>query len=246
MLNMLAPIRSIIMVIVFPFFTLLASIIAIFLNVILNNRKVDNFIIKWWARNTCRMFNVKVVVHNVDKIPQKMGCLYLFNHTSFFDVWAMSASLPSFRFGAKIELFKIPFFGKAIERVGVLPINRERKESVFKVYDSAKARMFAGERFALSPEGGRQLSAKLAPFKSGPFIFAIQSQAPLVPIIIRNANRVMSKKSFIPNFYKWEQTITIEVLDPIETKNYVIDDKKTLMNLVFDKMNAVMSEPASV
>ncbi|MCB0369492.1 MAG: 1-acyl-sn-glycerol-3-phosphate acyltransferase, partial [Bdellovibrionales bacterium] len=204
-------------------------------------RKIDNILIKSWARTTCRMFNVKVTVTGEENIPRKTGCLYLFNHTSYFDIWAMTAGLPSFRFGAKIELFKIPFFGKAIERVGVLPINRERKEAVFKVYEKARFRILAGERFALSPEGGRQVKPVLAPFKSGPFIFAIQSQAPIVPVIIRNANRVMSKKSIIPNFKKWQQEITIEVLPSIETSHLTLDDKKTIMNQVFEVMNESLS-----
>lgn len=240
-LDTLAPLRSLVMVIIYPFFTFIASVVTIVLNLIFNDRKIDNMVIKWWARNTCRMFNVKVKVIHREKIPKNEGCLYLFNHTSYFDVWAMSAALPSFRFGAKIELFKIPFFGKAIARVGVLPINRDRKESVFRVYEKAKIRMQKGERFALSPEGGRQLEPHLGKFKSGPFVFAIQCQAPIVPVIIRNANRVMSKKSFIPNFYRWQDTITLEVMDSIETTDFVIDDKKKLMNLVHEKMNQVLN-----
>lgn len=241
MLNMLAPFRSIIMVVIYPFFTLFCSISVIVLNLIFKQRKLDNFWIKFWTKGTCWMFNVKVKVINAENIPTKSGCLYLFNHTSYFDIWAMSASLPSFRFGAKIELFQIPFFGKAIERVGVLPINRGSKESVFKIYENSKQRMINGERFALSPEGGRQLHPTLAPFKSGPFIFAIQSQAPIIPIVIKNAHRVMSKNSYIPNFFRWSDEITIEVLPPIETKEYSLEDKKKLMDLVFAKMDFALN-----
>lgn len=241
-LNLVAPLRSVLMALFYPFFTLFCSVLVILMNFIFNNRKIDNALIKFWAGGTCFLFNVKVKVFNAEKIPVKMGCLYLFNHQSFFDIWSMSGFLPSFRFGAKIELFRIPFFGKAIQRVGVLPINRERKESVFKVYAWARERMIAGDRYALSPEGTRQLEPKLAPFKSGPFIFAIQSQAPVVPIVIRNANKVMPKNSIIPNLWKWSQTITLEVLDPIETKDLTLDDKKKLMDLVFQRMNEVMEK----
>ncbi|MCK6597991.1 MAG: 1-acyl-sn-glycerol-3-phosphate acyltransferase [Bdellovibrionaceae bacterium] len=244
MLDFFAPLRSLVMVAIYPFYTVIASMISILFNLIFNNRKIDNFIIKWWARITCIMFNVSVEVHGIEKIPRHTGCLYLFNHTSFFDIWSMSSALPSFRFGAKVELFKIPFFGKAIERVGVLPIDRQRKETVFRVYEKAKARMQRGERFALSPEGTRQLEPKLAPFKSGPFVFAIQCQAPVVPVVIRNANLVMSKNSFIPNFKKWSQGIQIEVLDPIWTENLIVDDKKKLMASVFEKMNDELNKKA--
>ncbi len=221
--------RSIVLVLLYPIYLVGLSAICVLLNLLFNNRKIDNFIVKLWAAGTCKMFGVRVKVNGEERVPKKIGCIYVFNHASYFDIWAMSGYLPSFRFGSKIELFKIPVFGWALRRVGVLPIDRERRESVFRVYAEAKERIIRGDRFALAPEGTRQTTEKLGPFKSGPFVLAIQCSAPLVPVIIRNAARVMSKDSIIPNWNRWTDEIILDVLEPIETKGLAVDAKKELM-----------------
>jgi 1-acyl-sn-glycerol-3-phosphate acyltransferase len=235
---MLIRVRSIILVLLYPIYLVVLSGICVILNILFNNRKIDNFIVKVWAAGTCRMFGVRVKVNGADRVPKKTGCIYVFNHTSYFDIWAMSGYLPSFRFGSKVELFKIPVFGWALRRVGVLPIDRERRESVFRVYAEAKERIVKGDRFALAPEGTRQDSEKLGPFKSGPFVLAIQCSAPLVPVIVRNASRVMPKRSFIPNWNHWTDEIVLDVLEPSETSHLAVEAKKELM----ERTRVIMAE----
>lgn len=232
--------RSILLTMLYPIYLVALSSICLLMNLIFNSRKIDNLIIKLWASGTCRMFGVRVKVYGEEKIPKKTGCVYIFNHASYFDIWAMSGYLPSFRFGSKIELFSIPVFGWAIRRVGVLPIDRERRESVFRVYAEAKQRILNGDRFALAPEGTRQDSEKLGPFKSGPFVLAIQCSAPLVPVIIRGASRVMPKSNFIPNWNRWSDEITLQVLDPIETQGMDVNEKKVLMERAHGLMKTAL------
>lgn len=241
---LLIRLRSVALVLLYPVYLVALSATCLFLNVLFNSRKIDNFIIKLWAGGTCRMFGVRVTVNGEDRIPKKTGCIYVFNHASYFDIWAMSGYLPSFRFGSKIELFRIPIFGWAIRRVGVLPIDRERRESVFRVYAEAKERIIRGDRFALSPEGTRQDSEKLGPFKSGPFVLAIQCSAPLVPVIIRNAARVMPKDRIFPNWNRWTDEIVLDVLDPIETKDLTVDAKKELMERTRAIMAGALEAPS--
>ena len=241
----LARLRSLIFVIFYPVYLVALSFTCVVLNLLLNSRKVDNWIIKLWAAGTCRMFGVRVHVHGESLVPKKIGCIYVFNHTSYFDIWAMSGYLPSFRFGSKIELFKIPIFGWAIRRVGVLPIDRERRESVFRVYAEAKERILKGDRFALAPEGTRQDTEILGSFKSGPFVLALQCSAPIVPVIIRGASRVMPKSQFIPNWNRWTDDITLDILEPIETQNLAIDDKKELMERVRTIMEKALETPSA-
>src|SRR5688500_436902 len=130
--------RSLLGVILLPLHTMLCSLAMVIVNLTIHNRKLEDHIVEFWTRNACRMFGVKVVVKGQEHIPAG-GCLFVFNHTSFFDIFAMNGWLPSFRFGAKIDLFKIPVFGAAMRRAGILPIARERREEVFKVYQAAEA-----------------------------------------------------------------------------------------------------------
>lgn len=232
--------RSLIGVILLPLHTALCAAAMVVVNVLFNNRKIEDHIVEYWTRNCCRLFGVKVVVKGLENRPPG-GFLYVFNHTSFFDIFAMNGYLGSFRFGAKIELFKIPIFGAGMRRAGILPIARHRRDEVFKVYQAAEARIKAGERFALAPEGTRQPTESLGPFKSGPFVFAINAKAPIVPVIIKGAAVIMPKGHWIPNWGVWSRTITLEVLPPVSTEGWTVEQRPLLQEKVRKMMEPYFS-----
>ena len=227
--------RSVIMGVLYPLYLLVASIYTIAVNIIFNRRRFDDLSLKWWGIISCKMFGVKVRVRGLENIP-KGGGVYLFNHTSFFDIFAMVGYLPSVRFGAKIELFRIPIFGWAMRRVGILPIARKNREEVFKTYKEAEARLQAGEHIALAPEGTRQEAEKLGHFKSGPFIFAISAKVPVIPVVIRKASQILPKHSYFPNFGTWTREIQIWILPAIETKNISVEERPILQSKVLEAM----------
>lgn len=223
--------RSIVGIILFPVHTILCSMSLVVVNLILKNRKIEDAIVTIWTRGACWLFGVEVEVQGLENRPDG-GFIYVFNHTSFFDIFAMNGYLGSFRFGAKIELFRIPIFGWAMKRAGILPIARDRREEVFKVYKEAELRIRAGERFALAPEGTRQETEHLGKFKTGPFIFAINAKAPIVPVVVRGAAPIWPKGKLIPNWGVWNSKITIKVLPPIDAKAYSLDRRPELQDRV--------------
>lgn len=188
-----------------------------------------------WGRVAVKIWGVRLVVKGRENIPPGC-CLFIFNHTSFFDVFAMEAAYQDFRFGAKIELFHIPIFGAAMRGMGVLPIARTKRESVFKVYEEAQARAAKGEKFALSPEGKRNDQETLLPFKAGPFIFAINSKMPLVPVVIKGAHDILSKNQILPNWDRWSRTMTVEYLKPISTEGYTMENRAELQEKAYQLM----------
>lgn len=234
-LKLLSYPRSIIAVLLFPFLTAGCALAMIVVNLLFNKRRIEDHIVVFWTRTACWMFGVNVVTHGAENRPRG-GYLYVFNHTSFFDIFAMNGWLGSFRFGAKIELFSIPIFGFAMRRAGILPIARERREEVFKVYEAAEARIKAGERFALAPEGTRQETETLGRFKSGPFVFAINAKAPIVPVIVKGAAAILPKGHIVPNWGVWSRTIHLTVLPPIDPTPFTMKDRPLLQEKVREVM----------
>jgi 1-acyl-sn-glycerol-3-phosphate acyltransferase len=228
-------VRSLISVALYPFFTILCCLFAI-VNLMIGNKKIENLIVQLWGHYTLKMFGVVVTEHGRENLT-KGGCLYLFNHTSFFDIFVMHARLRGVRFGAKIELFKIPIFGVTMRKVGVLPIARDNRADVIKVYEQAQVRARNGEQFALSPEGSRNTSeVGLKPFKSGPFIFAIRSKIPIVPVVIKGALEVLPKGHFLPNLKRWKHTIEVHYLEKIQVDKYSIEQRRELSEVVRKRM----------
>lgn len=237
-MNLLALIRSALVALIYPVVITFFSTIIVLLGAFRFLRKTQDKVVGWWARSSLKLFGVELEVTGLDKVPSD-GYIGLFNHTSNFDILAVQAVINRIRFGAKIELFRIPVFGQAMRAARALPIARAKREEVLKVYDEAKVRLQSGECFILSPEGTRQKEEKLGEFKSGPFLFAISSQVPLLPIAIKGAGKIQPKKSLLPNVHKWKSKIEIHIGDPISTKGLVADDKKALQKRVREAFYAL-------
>lgn len=222
---------------VFVLWTFFWSFVIIALTFVKDSTRLNDAVITFWGRTSCAFFGVKVRVEGRENIPQT-GFLYVFSHGSYFDIYAMAGYLGHVRFGAKIELFKLPLFGTAMTRLGMLPISRGRREEVFKVYEQSEERIRQGERFALAPEGTRQPVNVLGSFKSGPFVFAIRAKAPIVPVVILGASQVQSKDDIFPNLGTWSSTIVIKILPPVQTDNWDLESRPQLQ----EKVRSVMAE----
>ncbi len=190
---------------------------------------IQSLIVRTFGRMGLFCFRIRVKTHGDLSAPPSGG-IYLFNHQSHLDILAMTAHLPpSFRYGAKIELFKIPFFGPAMRSFGVLPIPRNNRAEAFKVYERAGDRLRAGALFALAPEGTRQPSPEIGPFKKGPFIFAIQCKAPLIPVILKGLYEALPRQDLLPNTRRFIHTVDLKVLPAISTQNVGLENLESLV-----------------
>lgn len=233
--------RSLIGVIAFALLTAVMSFILILEALTINHRPFEDEWVRIWSLVTLRIFGVRMVVQGLNNIPEGT-CLFLFNHTSFFDIFVMYAAYPHFRFGAKIELFSIPLFGTAMLKAGALPIARKNRDEVMKVYEMAAKRAQAGEKFALSPEGGRSAEEKLMPFKAGPFLFAINAGMPLVPVVISGAKEILGKDQYLPNWNKLSRDLHVHFLPAISVEGKTDEDKKDLQQRVFKEMSEKLAQ----
>lgn len=238
-MKLLIFIRSVVGTFLFILFTGLMASLGVVFNFLFNRRFLDNWVITTWGKGSCFLLNIKVKVIGLDNFKKTKGAIVLFNHSSFVDVLAMAGYLNNMRFGAKAELFKIPVFGLCMKRLGTLPIERSQREAVFKVYDEAKVRFLRGEKFALSPEGGRYHGGELSPFKSGPFVFAIGSQVPLIPVVISGAYECWPKGQILANSHRWQSKLTLTVLESYSTEGLQVEERQKIQADLYARMNHV-------
>jgi len=222
---------------IYPIWLLGISIFALVATYLQSTPKFNAKIMSYWGRGACWMFGVTVRVEGLKNIPEG-PCVYLFNHSSFFDIYAMLSVMPQVYFGAKQELFNIPIFGKAGARFGMIPIPRGNRTEAIRNLQGAQDRFALGHQFALAPEGQRMPTEKLGPFKSGPFILAIEGQVPVVPVIIQNAAAIQPKGNLFPNWSTWRSEIVMHIETAIPTTGMRVEfDREILKTLVRQKMN---------
>ena len=189
-----------------------------------------------WARSVSQAAGVRVVVHGDEHL--RNGAIYMQNHVSWFDIFALASVLPRYTFVAKAELKKIPLFGRAAEAAGIVFIDRDNRKSAFESYKIAAGEVQRGRNVVVCPEGTRGRDYHLRPFKKGPFVLAIAAEAPIVPVIVYGALEVMPKGSFRvrPN------VVHIHFLEPIPTKGATYEDRTELMRRVWQRMADTMRE----
>lgn len=206
--------------------------------VIRSKRVLDWLIVYAWSLPLIKPAGVKVEVRGVDLVRKTdQGFLILFNHSSLWDIPVLYAYFPRpFRFGAKVELFKIPVFGAAMKASGVLPIDRGSRSKVMKIYQDAISRVHNGECFALAPEGTRQDGAELGRFKRGPFEFAINAGVDIVPVIIAGALNVIPKHSIWVNMGRWRRKIIMQITPSVPASEYTMETVEALQERVRGQM----------
>jgi 1-acyl-sn-glycerol-3-phosphate acyltransferase len=151
------------------------------------------------------------------------------NHQSNFDIPVLLGCLPvQFRWLAKTELFKIPIFGRAMRGAGYVEIDRFNRESAFASIEEAARKMKNGVSVMIFPEGTRSRDGNIRPFKKGGFIMALDSGAPIVPIVIQGTWPIMAKSSLRIN----PGAVTMEIGEPIETTGYTRETKDDLIECV--------------
>lgn len=181
-------------------------------------------VVRLWCRVVVNFFSIKIHVVGKENYPNS-GALLLFNHQSHFDIpVVMLASTGILRWGAKVELFSIPFFGSALRYTGMLPIARENRNEVINLYQKVATEFRAGSNFILAPEGTRQRTPEIGKFKKGPFHFAITAQVPIVPVVVAGAYDILPKSNLMPGVGRWTHHVVVEFLPAISTQGKSNDD----------------------
>jgi 1-acyl-sn-glycerol-3-phosphate acyltransferase len=171
-------------------------------------------------------------VHGADRLIQPNGAVFVANHVSWFDIFALASEVPWCSFVAKSELRRIPLFGFAAECVGIVFLDRENRKQAFASYEMAAKEVRRGRTIIVCPEGTRGEDYHLRPFKKGPFVLAIAAQAPVIPTVVFGAREVMPKGTFRIR----PGPVELHFLEPVPTTGFAYDGRAELMVETWTRM----------
>lgn len=204
--------------------TIVAALLMAFGTVIDRSRNLNNIIGRGWARIIFFIGGVKFKVEGGENIPQDRSILIGPNHQGALDVPALHLALnKQFRWIAKKELFKIPFFGWCMFFMGCVPIDRSNSKRAMASLLHAAEDVKNSTSILIFPEGTRNpYGDGLLPFKRGLFTVAVKSEAPILPVAVLGARALMPKGSSIIR----PGTINIKIGKPIESIGKEVDQLK--------------------
>lgn len=164
----------------------------------------------WWFAFFLRPILCKLNIDGVENVPLTGGIVLASNHRSSMDIIVKGYSCPrQIHYMAKIELFQINalvtwFF----TTFGVFPVDRGGRD--LNALGEAVRLVRSGKAICIYPEGTRNRSGSLKSGKSGAARIAMAADAPVVPVITLNSERLFR------DIIRWGRpTITVRFGKPI-------------------------------
>ncbi|MGM0580436.1 MAG: lysophospholipid acyltransferase family protein [Bacteroidota bacterium] len=157
------------------------------------------------------------------------------NHTSFLDSPAIAQAIDApFKALAKRELTKIPIFGFLIKMITEV-VDRSNPQSRQRSKDRLNEVLKNENSILVFPEGTmNRTDQPLQRFYDGAFRIAIDAQAPILPVVIKGAAKLMKPSSFLMKPGK----IDVKILSPISTEGLTQKELPKLKAEVVEKMQA--------
>ena len=150
------------------------------------------------------------------------------NHESWADIFLLCHLPWEMKWLSKDAMFRIPCFGWMMRMAGDISIRRGERASGAQALVAARDRLARRVSVMVFPEGTRSRDDAMLPFRDGAFRLAIESKAPILPMVIAGTRRAMAKGSM--RFAR--ARAQLRVLAPIETEGLSIADVPALRDRV--------------
>lgn len=163
------------------------------------------------------------------------------NHSSLYDIPISYKVFPkhSIRMLAKKELSTIPLLGRAMTVAEFPFVNRKNHTQAIKDLEYVRELLESGIVMWIAPEGTRSKDGKVAKFKKGGFITAIEAKAKIIPIGIRGAFDILPARTYRFNI---NRTAEIHVGTPIDASEYTLENKEQLISRVRKEIRLLAGE----
>jgi 1-acyl-sn-glycerol-3-phosphate acyltransferase len=145
-----------------------------------------------WSWLILKTTRVRVTVQGLERLQPDGTYIFVANHQSHYDTPIVFASLPyQLRIIAKESLARFPVLGWHLKRGKHLFVDRQHPDraGILKRWRA----LVSEASLIVYAEGTRSPDGRVAKFKAGSFLLAIEAGLPIVPVAIIGTRNVMPK-----------------------------------------------------
>ena len=178
----------------------------------------------------------KYIIKGKENIPTDRPVLYAANHRSFFDIILAYAIVPTqTAFVAKKSIKKLPCVSQWMFFLNCLFLDRNDIKQGLQTILSAISLVKEGYSIYIAPEGTRNASDELLPFKEGSLKIAQKGKCPIIPVALLGTEEILESHS------PWIKKGKIAIIfgEPINIDELSPEDKKHLGVYVREKVKAL-------
>ena len=222
------------------FFTGIIFISLIFLPAILLPKKIvllGGKIMGYWTSFCLQFFlSTKIIIKGKENIIKNKKFFIAASHQSMFETFFLQTIFNYPVFILKKELLMIPIFGWYLKKIGSISIKRNKvSKKNLGFFDDISKQINSSDRpLIIFPQGTRLLSKDRTPFKKGSGRIYEELKISCQPIAINSGNTWPKKGA-----KKINTTLTISILEPIETGLEKEIFLKKLENVIYSELDVL-------
>lgn len=187
-----------------------------------------------WSDIWLTMIGIFTKTIHEAKITERRPCVFVANHISYLDIpMIVKIIREPVRPLGKYEISKIPLFGFLYRNAAVM-VDRSNPQNRAKSVHTLKKFLRFGVSIFIFPEGTfNETDQLLKNFYDGAFRIAIETQAPIQPLLFPDTVKRMHHRSIFSITPGISRAIFIE---PIDVTGLTQADLPVLKSLVYEKM----------
>ena len=207
--------------------------------------RVRDFVAPRVQRYLCWAARVTVRMHNAHILDDARGAVIVPNQQSIICYGILAHAfrrVPKPLVVARfVDNWDLPVMSRLFEKTGNILLDRGSVSTTRRALRRAEDALRDGYSLFIFPEGTRwKEPGKLGPFHPGAFALAIETGAPVIPIVVSPLapKTDLSRRRLDPN------VVDVHVLEPISTSDYTRDQLPELRTIVRQRMTGVLTDLA--
>ncbi len=205
-------IRSLLFAVIFYGVTICLAIL--YLPLMLLRRHVFSSLARLWVRMMLAIIQgilgIRYELRGTENIPDGPA-IFASKHQSAWDVLIYNLIVPDCAYVLKRELYRIPFWGWYVWRIGMVGIDRSAgAKALKKLVADATAILDSGRSIVIFPQGTRTAPGEDKPYLPGAAAIYTGAGYPVVPVAL-NSGSFWPRRTFV----KKPGVVIVEFLPPI-------------------------------
>jgi 1-acyl-sn-glycerol-3-phosphate acyltransferase len=204
------------------------------------SRRAAHRYLRSCSRAQLRVFGIDLEV--AMEAPLEEGRAYVFAHlnqTSLLESFIYPSVLPlPFRMVINIEFTLFPFVGQWLIALGATVVVRQWPAQAKRALEGAVRGLNRGECYGISLEGRRSRDGRLAPYRKGAVVMAIDGQADLVPFYLEGAREAWPYGAWAPR----PGRVRAVLMRPISVAGLSYQDRDALVERLRDVAEEALGE----
>lgn len=182
------------------------------------NGKAPRTVQVLWSRSVLWFLLVPIKVTGREHVNPKQSYVFVANHQSFLDVFAVYGWLPNnFKWLMKKEIRKVPFVGTACKVAGHIFVDRSNPRAALQSMEHIKGELVDGISTVIFPEGTRTKTGEMGRFKQGAFKIAMDLNLPVVPLSLKGFHHAMPARQL---FVNPKASTALHIGEPIDLSQF--------------------------